>query len=265
MVKQKGPNIRKLFGGLQKQMVQHLRTARENVPHPTSQGEAAEAGWTSLLSKYLPVRYQVRKAFVLDSWGRLSEQIDLVIFDRQYSPFLLDYQGACYVPAESVYAVMEIKPRLNKATVKYAGKKISSVRRLLRTSGPIPHAGGIFEPRPQFNILGGLLTEDTDWSNAFGSNFESAIQSAPPVEQLDLGCVLSSGGFCVSYETSTIKIETARRQDALVFFILKLLQLLQALGTVPAMDVREYARSLPIKERELTLSKPVGGRRTGNR
>ena len=246
-------------------MSERLKSTRENVLHPSSQGDVVEAGWISLLSTYLPVRYQVRKAFVVDSWGRISDQIDLVIFDRQYSPFLLDYQGACYVPAESVYAVMEIKPRVNKATIEYASKKVSSVRRLLRTSAPIPHAGGIFEARRPFEIVGGLLADGSSWTDPFGTHFEEAIRSGVPAERLDIGCMLSHGSFCIHYESSVIRIETTGQKDAIVFFILKLLQSLQSLGTVPAMDIGEYARSLSIRERALMVSKPARSQLSGQK
>jgi len=40
----------------------------------------------------------------------------------------------------------------------YAQKKMASVRRLYRTSLPIPHAGGTYPPKPLPHILGGLLS-----------------------------------------------------------------------------------------------------------
>jgi hypothetical protein len=257
MVTQKRIRIAKLFGGLQKQLMEQLKSARQTVAHAPTQGAAVEGGWITLLAQHLPVRYQVRRGFVIDAQGRLSDQIDLVIFDRQYSPFLLDYQGACYVPAESVYAVIEVKPQLSKPTLTYAGKKVASVRRLLRTSAPIPHAGGLFEPRRPFDILGAVLAESSSWQEPFGAHFERTIKSVLPMERIQLGCVLSRGAFSLYYEASVIRIETVGTKSALVFFILKLLQSLQSLGTVPAIDVREYARSLPIREKAITITKPV--------
>jgi len=260
MVKQKPINVQILFKGLQARMSQDLKNARRSVTHPSTQGDVVEAGWISLLFQYLPDRYKTRKAFVLDAWGRISEQIDLVIFDHQYSPFLLNHQGACYVPAESVYAVMEIKPHLTRGAMVYAGKKISSVRKLLRTSAPIAHAGGVYEPRRPFDILGGILTEHSGWKYPLGSNFESTISAAVPVERIDVGCVLSSGAFCAHYQDTSVRVVTSQRPNALVFFILKLLELLQALGTVPAMDIAEYARSLPTRQKTLTLPKTARSR-----
>lgn len=96
---------------------------------------------------YLPKRYAVDSAIVIDSNGRTSDQLDVVIYDPQYTPTLLDQYDHKYVPAEAVYAVMEVKPTVNKGYLDYAGKKAASVRRLKRTSIPIPHAGGTYRPQ----------------------------------------------------------------------------------------------------------------------
>jgi len=95
---------------------------------------------------YLPKRYAADSAIVIDSTGRTSDQMDVVIYDPQYTPTLLDQHDHKYIPAEAVYAVMEVKPTVNKSYLDYAGKKAASVRRLKRTSIPIPHAGGTYHP-----------------------------------------------------------------------------------------------------------------------
>jgi hypothetical protein len=46
---------------------------------------------------------------VIDSLGSFSKQIDIVVFDRQYSPFIFNFQGQKTIPAESVCAAFEAK------------------------------------------------------------------------------------------------------------------------------------------------------------
>ena len=57
-----------------------------------------------------PSDTKLRDGFLVDANGSISEQIDIVVFDRQYSPFLFNQDGCKYMPAESVYAVFEVKP-----------------------------------------------------------------------------------------------------------------------------------------------------------
>ena len=49
--------------------------------------------------------------------------LPVVIYDPQYTPTLLDQHDHKYVTAEAVYAVMEVKPTVNKGLLDYAGKK----------------------------------------------------------------------------------------------------------------------------------------------
>ena len=126
-------SLKQLFLHLQKQMAAQLTTNRECIPHQGEKGEASEKCWQDVLRK-LPRRYGIEKAFVVDSLDQCSDQIDIVIFDQQYSPFIFDQNGVKYVPAESVYAAIEVKQEIDKSTIEYAGSKAASVRKLKRTN-----------------------------------------------------------------------------------------------------------------------------------
>jgi Domain of unknown function (DUF6602) len=115
-----------------------LQIVRDNLGHPTVKGDASAAVWLDLFKTYLPRRYRAETAHVADSNDTFSDQMDLVIFDRQYSPIIFSYEGQMVLPAESLYAVFEVKQAINAAHIDYAQKKIASVRRLHRTSLPVP-------------------------------------------------------------------------------------------------------------------------------
>ncbi len=233
-------NLRDLFLDLQDELSASLGVSRRNVGHPTAKGDASELRWVETLQTYLPLRYQAEKAFVVDHEGSVSDQIDVVIFDRQYCPFLMNHNGTKYVPAESVYAVFEVKQELTKEHIEYAGKKAASVRVLKRTNAHIVHAGGrIIDPKPPFRILGGLLTLESTWQEPFGESFKSAIHGLPDGNELDLGCCVRCGSF--EFESGADESINAVDNDvSLVFFVLRLLHRLQALGTVPAIELDAY-------------------------
>src|SRR5262249_14359464 len=141
-------SLEQLLSSLHDEIEQRLTTARKSFAHPTTKGDACEQVWIELFEKYLPRRYQPAKAHVVDSNGKFSDQIDVVIFDRQYSPLIFPYAGQTIIPAESVYAVFEAKQTIDASLVNYAQAKVASVRRLHRTTLPIPHAGGTYPVRP---------------------------------------------------------------------------------------------------------------------
>ena len=151
-------HLQKLFNSLQDQLETNLRAGQKALSHPVATGDSTELDWVNALKDHLPHRYQVSNGFVIDSKGKKSEQIDVVIYDRQYTPLLYNKNEQRFIPAESVYAVFEVRQTLNRKNVLYAGKKASSVRRLYRTSAEIYHAGGKLEPKQPFPIVGGLET-----------------------------------------------------------------------------------------------------------
>jgi hypothetical protein len=239
------------FQSLQERLLAELNASRNVMSHPGAKGDGTEASWLNIFQKHLPYRYQADDAFVIDHHGRMSDQIDIVIYDRQYTPILYNFTGQRTIPAESVYAVLEVKQSLNKEQVEYAGGKVASVRRLERTNAPIYHAGGIIHnPRNPPRILGGVLTTSSSgWNPVFGDPFKSAIASLKEDEMLDIGCVMDSGSFVVEYEQG---IETKdsivlNEEYQLAFFFFKLLESLQKMGTVPAIDYQCYTSALESK------------------
>lgn len=129
-------SLPQLLAGLHDDIERRLATARKAFGHPGTKGDASESVWLQLFQTYLPQRYQAASAHVVDSKGTFSDQIDVVLFDRQYSPFIFHYEGQTIVPAESIYAVIEAKQAINAGQIDYAQKKVASVRRLHRTSLP---------------------------------------------------------------------------------------------------------------------------------
>jgi hypothetical protein len=228
----------------QQNLLLEKTNAREVFDHPGAKGDAVEFPWREVIDEFLPDRYCVNKAFLLDSNGNASEEIDLVIYDRQFSPLLFEAGDQRYIPAESVYAAFEIKPEVNRGYVLYAAEKVASVRRLHRTSVDIPHAGGIFAAKELPHIIGGLLTVDSGWSPAFGSPFEDALAEATEEGRLDIGCAVRAGGWEARYSDPGVSTTVSDPEAALMFFLLALFRHLRSAATVPALDLEAYGRSL---------------------
>ncbi len=235
-------SLPEILAGLHDDIQQRLVTVRKTFNHSGTKGDASEDVWRELLSKYLPRRYQTEKAHVVDSEGNFSDQIDIVVFDRQYSPFIFDFQDQIIVPAESVYAVFEVKQSANTKFVEYAKKKVASVRKLHRTSLPIPYAKGVYPPKPLIPILGGILTVESDWSPAMGKPLADLLENAIDEETLNIGCFATHGYF---YQNENSKdINYVNCDKSATAFLFRLISHLQFSGTVPMIDVQAYAKWL---------------------
>ena len=231
-----------LLSGLHDDIQQRLGTVRKSFGHPGTKGTASEEVWLELLQTYLPQRYQAATAHIVDSSGTFSEQIDVVVFDRQYTPFIFKYAKQTIIPAESVYAVFEAKQTANAEQVEYARKKVASVRRLCRTSLPIPYAEGIYPEKPIIPIYGGLLTFESDWSEILGKSLRKALGSGRDDDRLDMGCFAARGWFHFDQKKNDYEIHDGGKPAT--DFLFKLIAQLQSSGTVPMIDIQAYANWL---------------------
>ncbi|MGF1482356.1 MAG: DUF6602 domain-containing protein [Cyanophyceae cyanobacterium] len=234
-------SLSQVLASLHDDIQQRLEIARRTFAHPGTKGDASEDVWLELLKTYLPRRYQATKAHVVDSNGKFSDQIDIVIHDRQYSPFIFHYQGETVVPAESVYAVFEAKQSINASEVRYAQAKVASVRTLHRTSLPIPHAGGKYPPKKLFPILGGILTLESDWKPALGSSLLNSLKTDDKQKKLNMGCIATHGTFILREDGKYTLDDGGKSATA---FLLELIAQLQLFATVPMIDVSAYANWL---------------------
>jgi hypothetical protein len=224
----------------QEQLLATLGVGRSVGSHSVAIGDDSELNWRGMLQSIMPTRYCVSKGFAIDPDGKRSDQIDLLIYDHHFSPVLLDVGDYLFVPAEAVFAALEVKQTMDRGTIEYAAGKVASVRKLRRTSAPVPYVEGEYKSKELRPIIGGLLTMDSGWEPSLGDSFEKALNDFGGDGSLDLGCALRGGSFEVEKES----IERSDAEGALIFFVVRLLKRLQKMASPPAIDYDEYAAAL---------------------
>ena len=235
-------DMKNLFLGLQKSMKEDLELIRGNVTHEPTKGDGSENVWIRFFKKYLPKRYSVAKAIIIDFEGNRSDAMDIVIFDKQYTPFILNKKGVIYLPVESVYAVFEAKQDISKFNLEYASNKIESVRVLKRTSASIVARGVSKKAAKLFEIMGGMLCLENTWADSIEKSkpFSDCYNNLNGLKKVSIGCVLNDKSFV--QEGKTLKYST--NNESLIFFFLKFVLELQKLGTVRAIDLNKYISQL---------------------
>lgn len=234
-------SLQQLLSGLHDDIQQKLATVRRSFGHPGRRATPVKRFGLSCCKPTCPNAIALRQRTSSIVRVRLATRSTRRDRHRQYSPFIFNYQGETIIPAESVYAVFEAKQTINANQVEYAQQKVASVRRLHRTSLPIPHAGGVYPPKPLQHILGGLLTLESDWTPPLGDALTSALAKASSEQRLDLGCVAAHGMFGCDSDGCHIISPIEKPATA---FLLELIALLQENATVPMIDVRAYAQWL---------------------
>jgi hypothetical protein len=239
------------FAAQEQQLAATLGVGNALTSHGPLVGAGTEEGWADMLRRILPGRYGLTSGKVVDSQGHQSQQIDLIVYDAFYSPLLFTIANATFVPAESVYAVFEVKQTLNKAHLDASAAKAASVRRLHRTSALIPNHFGL-ETRKDIEtwpILGGILASGSDWGVPFEETLKTHLRNQVPDETIDFGCGLGAGAFDTVRESirdgrALVSLSVSLPDRSLSYFMMRLLHRLQRLGTVGAIDYEAYAAPL---------------------
>lgn len=239
--------MRAAFLSKQRHLLAALEIVPEFIAHGTTIGDDSEANWARVLREFLPARYGVAKGHVMDSLGGTSQQMDLLVYDSQYTPLLARASsGDLFIPAEAVYAVFEVKQEMNKTFMDYAGEKIASVRNLHRTTVPIAHAGGTYPAKDLTPILGGLLTTRNGWADLEGKAAVAAVSTLTGNRKVDIGCALRGLAF---NRPDDDKLEYSEPDTTLLFFLFRLFNRLQGLGTVAAVDIGAYMNQLELTQK----------------
>lgn len=236
-------DVKSLFNDLQEEMIAKLKTNTNNISHPGTKGDSTELNWIEWLRKYLPKRYTVDKGFVVDNYGNLSQQIDVIIYDTQFCPFIFNQDGIKYIPAESVYAVFEVKQNLTQEHIKYACEKAKSVRILQRTTKPISGAERDLKAKQPKTIICGLLCTKSSWRKNELDKLKKYLNT-DLYSRLNLVCSLKSYAYKLQYLEKTISEEVSAKDESLIYFFINLFVLLQDMGNPPAMDIMAYAKAI---------------------
>lgn len=183
------------------------------LERPVTKGEHCESAWIDFFRSFLPSKYAVDKGFIFDYKGNVSEQIDIIIYDALYAPLMFGTDaGEKFVTAESIYAIFESKPKIDKETLNYANKKIKSVLVLERTARGVINSGQYCKPRDLTKIIGGILaTDSVGWDT-----IEKYIKE---YDKIDIGCAIKMHSFLVNRNGMNVSLlHASGKETVLAFF-----------------------------------------------
>lgn len=100
--------IRENYSNLEQSLVNQLFLATPN--HNLTTGVYRETVWKSLFEQIIPRKFCIDQGvFIMDSEGNISDEVDLAIFDEQYTPYIFNYGKIKFIPIEAVAVVIQCK------------------------------------------------------------------------------------------------------------------------------------------------------------
>ena len=142
-------NLSEMFQASEAELQAKLAKIRAVISHSGVKGEGAEEIVRQFLRDVLPTFLGVGTGIVIDSLGRQSRQIDVVIYDKARTPNFLTSGGPILFPCECVYFAIEVKTNLTLQEFERCEKNMDSFKCLERRAytfqgGPIQYTKTLF-------------------------------------------------------------------------------------------------------------------------
>ena len=139
--------------------------------HNQTAGGIREVNVQELLKRILPPAVMVASGKVIDSFGGMSKQIDIILFDVRFPCLRLPY-GPGLFPVEGVLATIEVRTRIDSK--KHLKSAIENCRSVLSLK-PVGHANMAVAMRNKFDFI----MKDRN-ASARDANIEVGFLAATP-------------------------------------------------------------------------------------
>lgn len=123
-----------MFQSIHDRLLADLKEARASVDHAASKGAINEEAVRVLLKSRLPRTVEISNGILIDSHGKMSRQLDIIIHDAAKTPVLFEQDGFRVIPVECAYAVIEVKTALTLTEVESSWKNMESAKELKKTA-----------------------------------------------------------------------------------------------------------------------------------
>lgn len=101
-------NLYENYLNIEKSIVKQLLL--EVSSHRLTQGSYRENVWREMFEQIIPKKFCIDQGvFIIDSHGKISKEVDLAIFDEQYTPYIFNYGKIKFIPIEAVSVVIQCK------------------------------------------------------------------------------------------------------------------------------------------------------------
>ena len=103
-------DIKENYLKMEREIVTQLNYNVSN--HRLTAGTYREEIWADFFRKIVPRKFNIaRSVFIIDSKENISNEVDIAIYDEQYTPYIFNYGLIKFIPIEAVAAVVQCKSR----------------------------------------------------------------------------------------------------------------------------------------------------------
>lgn len=236
-------DLSKVFGEVSAQMRSDFAEAQESLTHPGLKGEANEEVVKKFFRQYFPRTLDTSQGILVDSDGKHSRQLDIIISDSSKTPIFFQSGSTRVIPIECAYAVIEVKAYLDKTELGNSYQNMKSVKTLTKKAfferrGAIRERITLYRTEwSHWPINHFIFAYDSEGLDSVLDNLDHLQVSDPVDKRIDMICVLAkgvilnkltNGTFSALPEPGSLTVANHTEKSLLLFYALMSLILNQA-------------------------------------
>ncbi len=241
--------LKDIFDNLEESLYNDMNI---RIQHNLEDGKYREYLVKNVLEKIIPSKYSITNGFIIDSDNNISDEMDIIIYDKNYVPPFFD-ETYTVVPIESVIAVIQVKTTLNCNTLKDSINNLNSIDRLnAKIGGKIISAtGDLIKERRYILPYKIIVSSKTDYdkNHDFSKSMDSVdilyiVEKDKPLMIKHRGSI--EAVVCEDKEKlinsqSKYKLEVLNGSK-LTFFALNLLEKMKLINNSIIINYEEYIK-----------------------
>lgn len=95
------------YKSLNSKMVKEMQLLSE---HDGITGNYREEMWLDFFRRIIPKKFSMAQGvLIIDSKGKVSKEVDIAVYDEQYTPYVFQYNTLKFIPIEAVVVAIECK------------------------------------------------------------------------------------------------------------------------------------------------------------
>ena len=178
------------YAGWINKLRQTLKSTKE-IKHPKKRGDIREKEIIEFLSKVIPFRYGITQGFAINSVSTISREQDILIYDKNISPIIIDENDCKYIPQYAIPVAIEVKSKITTSEIAKIILNCASIKKL-RYDGDFN-----FEEKKSDNIFYAVFCYESDMTlNNIIKKIDEYNENVPKTLQIDMIYVLGKGLVC---------------------------------------------------------------------
>lgn len=248
-------NLEKVFESIKEKMITDFQGITSAIEHKISKGQERETLIVNeYLKKYVPGNIGIARGEIVSIDDQVSPETDIILYEKNSTPYLINKEGYQVFPIECVYGVIEVKSKIDKSEIEDSFKKINKIKKMPKLAiesqkGPILKSFKIYDREwsyfPTFGMVIGYDSIDLKLLKNYLDNLNSNM---PLEHRIDSVWVLKKGmiinynfekGIIEMYPRSTTVLRAVKSNNPLLLLTIHLHNLLLS-GWVPPFQIIKY-------------------------